>query len=339
MAGESKAEEVVAEVIEEQGAPDLVVTYSPSVISANFDAMEDSISAKVADYEGAKYDLTKDESIKEAKNDRLYLNGLKKEIEERRKAVKREYNKPLAAFEKRCKEITAIIDDAADGIKAQVDKAEEGRKARAKAKLEEHYETFAGLLAPVVPYERFHEKQWLNKSFGEVKAKKALEAKVSKLAGDWETLKSQFEGEPYYEEAERELFATLDLGAAITAARKAAEEAARIAELKAAMESEPEPEPEPEPQPEPGPAPVGNWYPGGSPMQEIGERIGPAPVLRPAPRPAAAPQPSVATPCVMVIDSATTEQMQSIGRFAGSIGVSGVFKRGTLQQVYERTIR
>ncbi|MEO2537421.1 DUF1351 domain-containing protein, partial [Collinsella aerofaciens] len=125
MAGESKAEEVVAEVIEEQEAPDLVVTYSPSVISANFDAMEDSIRAKVADYEGAKYDLTKDESIKEAKNDRLYLNGLKKEIEERRKAVKREYNKPLAAFEKRCKEITSIIDGASDGIKAQLDQAEE----------------------------------------------------------------------------------------------------------------------------------------------------------------------------------------------------------------------
>ena len=199
MSEENGAEEVVAEVIEEQGAPDLVVTYSPSVISANFDAMEDSIRAKVADYEGAKYDLTKDESIKEAKNDRLYLNGLKNEIEERRKAVKREYNKPLAAFEKRCKEITSIIDGASDGIKAQLDQAEEDRKSRAKAKLEEHYETFAGLLAPVVPYERFHEKQWLNKNFGEVKAKKALEAKVSKLAGDWETLKSQFEGEPYYE--------------------------------------------------------------------------------------------------------------------------------------------
>lgn len=333
MSEENGAEEVVAEVIEEQGAPDLVVTYSPSVISANFDAMGDSIRAKVADYEGAKYDLTKDESIKEAKNDRLYLNGLKKEIEERRKAVKREYNKPLAAFEKRCKEITSIIDGASDGIKAQLDQAEEDRKSRAMAKLKEHYETFAELLAPVVPYERLHEKQWLNKSFGEVKAKKALEAKVSKLAGDWETLKSQFEGEPYYEEAERELFATLDLGAAITAARKAAEEAARIAELKAAMEPEPEPEPQPEPEA------VGNWYPGGSPMQEIGERIGPAPVLRTAPRPAMAPQPSDATPCVMVIDSATTEQMQSIGRFAGSIGVSGVFKRGTLQQVYERTTR
>ena len=171
MSEENGAEEVVAEVIEEQGAPDLVVTYSPSVISANFDAMEDSIRAKVADYEGAKYDLTKDESIKGAKNDRLYLNGLKKEIEERRKAVKREYNKPLAAFEKRCKEITSIIDGASDGIKAQLDQAEEDRKSRAMAKLKEHYETFAELLAPVVPYERLHEKQWLNKGFGEVKAK------------------------------------------------------------------------------------------------------------------------------------------------------------------------
>ena len=66
----------MAEVIEEQGAPDLVVTYSPSVISANFDAMEAHVRANVADYEGAKYDLTKDDSIKEAKHDRSYLNGL-----------------------------------------------------------------------------------------------------------------------------------------------------------------------------------------------------------------------------------------------------------------------
>lgn len=331
----NEAENVVAEVIEEQDASSLTVAYKPSVIEANFDALEAHVRKTVEAYDGATYDLTKKENIAEAKHDRSYLNGLKKEIDERRKAVKREYSKPLDAFEKRCKQITAIIDEAADNIKAQLDQAEEERKARAYAKLQEHYEEFAGLLAPVVPYERFHEPQWLNKTFGEIKAYEALEAKVSKLAGDWETLKSQFEGEPYYEEAERELFATLDLGAAITSARKAAEEAARIAELKAAMESEPEPEPEPEPKP----APAGNWYPGGSPMQEIGERIGPAPVLRPAPRPATDPQPSIATPCVMVIDSATTEQMQSIGRFAGSIGVSGVFKCGTLQQVYERTIR
>lgn len=331
----SEAENVVAEVIEEQDASSLTVAYKPSVIEANFDALEAHVRKTVEAYDGATYDLTKKENIAEAKHDRSYLNGLKKEIDERRKAVKREYSKPLDAFEKRCKQITAIIDEAADNIKQQLDQAEEERKARTYAKLQEHYEEFAGLLAPVVPYERFHEPQWLNKTFGEIKAYEALEAKVSKLAGDWETLKSQFEGEPFYAEAERELFATLDLGAALTAARKAAEEAARIAELKAAMEPEPVVEPEPEPEA------VGNWYPGGSTMQEIGDDpIGPAPVAAPAPAPAPAPvSTGPATPCVMLIDSATTDQMQAIGRFCGSIGVSGVFKRGTLQQVYERTIR
>ena len=336
MAKETEPQQVEAEVIEAE-ATTLEVTYTEATIASNMDALEAHVKKVVADYEGATYDLTSAQAIKEAKHDRSYLNGIKKEIDERRKAVKREYSKPLDAFEKRCKQITAIIDEAADNIKAQLDQAEEERKARAYAKLQEHYEEFAGLLAPVVPYERFHEPQWLNKTFGEIKAREALEAKVSKLAGDWETLKSQFEGEPFYAEAERELFATLDLGAALTAARKAAEEAARIAELKAAMEPEPEPRAAPEP--------AGNWYPGGSPMQEIGdEPIGPAPIAAPAPAPApvASPAPvssGPATPCVMLIDSATIDQMQAIGRFCGSIGVSGVFKRGTLQQVYERTIR
>ena len=121
--------------------------------------------------------MGKDENVKAAKRDRAYLNGIAKEIDERRKAVSREYTKPLAAFEDRCKAVAGIAKQAADGIKAQLDEAEEERQLRAYAKLREHYEEFAGLLAPVVPYERFHEKQWTNKTFGEVKAFKALEAK------------------------------------------------------------------------------------------------------------------------------------------------------------------
>lgn len=251
MAGENGAEEVVAEVIEEQGASDLVVTYSPSVINANFDALEAHVRAKVADYEGAKYDLTKDDSIKEAKHDRSYLNGLKSEIEERRKAVKREYNKPLAAFEKRCKEITFIIDGASDGIKAQLDEAEERRKSSARAALEAHYREFAELLSPVVPYERLHDDRWLNKSFGEAKAKKALEDKVSAVARDWDTLKAQRDSMAHYEVAERELFRTLDLGSALNAARAADEEDARIAAMREAVESKPAPRPAPRSQAEP----------------------------------------------------------------------------------------
>lgn len=292
MAGGSKAEEVVAEVVEEQEASSLIVTYAPSSIEANFDALEKRVRKTVELYKGATYDLTKADKIKEAKNDRSYLNGLKSEIEERRKAVKREYNKPLAAFEKRCKEITSIIDGASDCIKAQLDEAEEWRRAGARAALEAHYREFAELLAPVVPYERLHDDKWLNKSFGEVKAKKALEEKVSAVARDWDTLKAQRDSMAHYEVAERELFRTLDLGSALNAARAADEEDARIAAMREAVESKPAPRP--------------------------------APRRRAEPAVAARPEPSCAW--TVEIPSATRSQMEQLAAALRERGITGTIK-------------
>lgn len=316
-----KAESASAEIVEERS---LDVAYTPSVIQANFDALEERVRAVVADYEGAVYDLASADAVREAKRDRSYLNGLKKEIEERRKAVKREYSKPLDAFEKRCKQITAIIDEAAGNIKAQLDRAEEERRARAYAKLQEHYEEFAELLAPVVPYERLHEPQWLNKTFGEVKAYEALEAKVSDVARDWETLKAQQETMPHYADAEREFFRTLDLGAALNAARLADEEDRRIAELKADMAPEPEPEPVSEPEPEPIAAPEPEPMPAPAPM--------PAPMPAPTPAPVAEPLES----WTVEVPSATRSQMERLASVLKAQGITGSIRRGTPAQVAAR---
>ena len=99
------SEAVEAEIIEPEEASELTVAYSPAVIEANFDALEAHVRRLVADYEGATYDMGKDGNVKAAKRDRAYLNGIAKEIDERRKAVSREYTKPLAAFEDRCKAV------------------------------------------------------------------------------------------------------------------------------------------------------------------------------------------------------------------------------------------
>lgn len=347
------SEAVEAEIIEPEEASELTVAYSPAVIEANFDALEAHVRKLVADYEDATYDMGKDENVKAAKRDRAYLNGIAKEIDERRKAVSREYTKPLAAFEDRCKAVAGIAKQAADGIKAQLDDAEAERQARAYAKLQEHYEEFAGLLAPVVPYERFHERQWLNKTFGEAKAFKALEEKVSNLAQDWETLKTQFEGEPFYDEAERELFATLDLGAAISAAHKAAEERQRIAELKAAMEPEPAEEAEPEAEapeqvanwwacggivePEACPVPPEEWQdPQPASMAAYEAQPAPAPAPPAPPAPVPAPMAMAGDPWTIVVPCATREQMQGVAAALKAQGVVGTIMHGTVGQVYER---
>lgn len=327
MAKETEPQQVEAEVIEAE-ATTLEVTYTEATIASNMDALEAHVKKVVAEYEGATYDLTSAQAVKEAKHDRSYLNGIKKEIDERRKAVKREYNKPLNAFERRCKQITAIIDESTDAIKAQLDEAEQTRKDALYSRLQQHYEEFAGLLAPVVPYERLHEPQWLNKTFGEIKAQQALEAKVSDVARDWETLKAQQEAMPHYADAEREFFRTLDLGAALNAARLADEEDRRIAELKAAMAPDPEPEPDPEPKPIAEPEPVAAPEP--EPM--------PAPAPMPAPVPAPMPAP-VAEPLeawTVEVPSATRSQMQALASLLKAQGITGSIRRGTPAQVAAR---
>lgn len=323
MAKETEPQQVEAEVIETE-ATTLEVTYTEATIASNMDALEAHVKKVVADYEGATYDLTSAQAIKEVKHDRSYLNGIKKEIDERRKAVKREYNKPLDAFERRCKQITAIIDESTDAIKAQLDEAEQTRKDALYSRLQQHYEEFAGLLAPVVPYERLHEPQWLNKTFGEIKAQQALEAKVSDVARDWETLKAQQEAMPHYADAEREFFRTLDLGAALNAARLADEEDQRIAELKAAMAPEPEPEPMPEPEPEPVEIPEPEPMPAPAPM--------PAPMPAPVPAPVAEPLEA----WTVEVPSATRSQMQALASVLKAQGITGSIRRGTPAQVAAR---
>lgn len=323
MAKGTEPQQVEAEVIETE-ATTLEVTYTEASIASNMDALEAHVKKVVSEYDGATYGLTSAQAIKEAKHDRSYLNGIKKEIDERRKAVKREYNKPLDAFERRCKQITAIIDESTDTIKAQLDEAEQTRKDALYSRLQQHYEEFAGLLAPVVPYERLHEPQWLNKTFGEIKAQQALEAKVSDVARDWETLKAQQEAMPHYADAEREFFRTLDLGAALNAARLADEEDQRIAELKAAMAPEPEPEPMPEPEPEPVEIPEPEPMPAPAPM--------PAPVPAPMPAPVAEPLEA----WTVEVPSATRSQMQALASLLKAQGITGSIRRGTPAQVAAR---
>lgn len=321
----SKAVEVEADVV---GGEELSVQYKPASIDANFDDLEERVRKMVADYEGAVYDMSKDENVAAAKRDRAYLNGIVKQIDERRKAVKREYTKPLAAFEDRCKRIAGIAGGAADAIKAQLDEAEERRRDAAYAILKDYYEEVADLLAPVVPYERVHDEKWLNKSFGEVRAKRAVDERVGRLASDWESLKARRGGMRHYEEAERELFRTLDLGAALAAARAADEEDARIAEMKAAIGPEPA-TPEPAPEPEPAPA--------REPRRAPGPQPAPAPVPQPEPQRIIAPVPGEERkPWVVIIPSATRTDMLALAKLLAQTNVDGVIKQGSLALVAMR---
>lgn len=280
--------EVKAEVIEPQGSVD--IACAAGSIAANFDALEARVAAILADYDGWEPSADSADDVKQCKSQRKYLNALAKELDERRKAVKREYLVPLNAFEDRANAITGAIKAVSARLDDVVKAADQAEKDAKEQELREHYEAYAGLLVPVVPYERIADPKWLNKTTKLIKAMDELEAKVDRIAKDWDALKNL--DIVHRDEAEARFFETLDLGAAI--ARNAEIERARerIEEMKAAMQPDPEPEP--------------------------------------------IHQPENAVPMVMVISACTVEQARQIGRFCGSIGVTGVFKKGTLQEAARR---
>lgn len=276
-------------------------------------------------------------SYKDAKRYEQELSGMVKSADDERKAFKRDYNRPLNEIERRYKEAMEPVTALHERYKAQRLAKEQEEKDAKKEALRQHYEDFAGLLVPVVPYEKLHNPKWLNLTVKMTDAEIELEEKVEEIAAHWDLLKKMnFESQGVYAEIEAHFFDTLDLDSAIKYGAKLVEDRRKIEEMKAAMaQPEPEPEPtsEPEPEPMPEPEPAYEPMPEPEPM--------PAPAYEPVPAPAAeapryVPSNDVAHPMVMVIGSCTVAQAVEIGLFCGSIGVTGAFKHGTLKEVYER---
>lgn len=312
--------ELQAEVIEQE-SESLSIACSAGSINANFDALEARVDGILADYDGWEPSADSTDDVRQCKLQKKYLNALAKDIDDRRKSVKREYLMPLDAFESRANGIRDKIKAVSARLDDVVKTAEQAEKDAKEQELREHYEAYAGLLVPVVPYERLHDPKWLNKTTKIQKAMDELESKVDRIAKDWDSLKNL--DIEHHAEAEAHFFKTLDLGAAIARNAEIVQERVRIEELKAAMAPDPEPVQEPMPEPEPMPVPI-------PPAPE------PIPAPAPAPQPIYAQPVEIAVPMVMLINACTVSQAKEIGRFCGSIGVTGTFKRGTLAEVLGR---
>lgn len=352
---------VEAEVIEDE-PNGIAVSLLPGTLHADFAALDSRIDAILADYEGWEPSADTADELRQIANERKYLNGIARELDERRKDIKREYTRPLDELERMFNARRDRIKAVVARLQAVEKEADEERKAAKESELREHYVAVAGLLADVVPYEVVADPKWLNKQPNIETCKRELEGRCLKAASDWETLKGL--NLEYADEAELRFFQTLDLGEATAYATKLAEDKRRLDAMKAEREQYMQAN-EPQPAYEPMPAPAEPI-----PAQPAPVAAAPAPEEQPAPveslrasyerrliealgshedwhvqkladalenvavSPLNPPQPRV-----MVIDGATVEQLQSIGKMCAVLGVTGVFKSGTLQQVYERSIQ
>lgn len=160
-------------------------------LTANFDALKESVRASVAKYHGLVYT---DDQISEVKADLASLRAERKKIDDARKSVKKEFMNPYDQFESQVKETLAIYDDAIAEISEQVKSAEEAEKVRKKREIDEWWNRNGVQSVEGITLAQVWDERYLNKTMTAKKWQEDLTAKVRAIEADLSTI-SFFEPE------------------------------------------------------------------------------------------------------------------------------------------------
>ena len=137
----------------------LSVKQNPGVIELNFNEIEKALDAKLAEFKGAVFT---EESKPIAKAELANLRKLKKEFEDVRKGVKREWMKPYEDFEAKMKRLTEKIDEPISLIDSQLNDFERKRKKERREKIQQIYQETVGDMEEYCDLERIYDPKWEN---------------------------------------------------------------------------------------------------------------------------------------------------------------------------------
>lgn len=137
----------------------LNVKQNPGVIELNFDEIEKALDAKLAEYKGAVFT---EESKNIAKAEVANLRNLKKDFEDARKGVKKEWMKPYEDFEAKMKRLTEKIDEPICLIDSQLKDFERKRREERREKIKETYQEIIGDMEEYCDLGRIYDTKWEN---------------------------------------------------------------------------------------------------------------------------------------------------------------------------------
>lgn len=273
----------------------------------NYEEVKAGVAAILAQYRDRAY--TPD-SIRGAKADRAALNKLKAAIAAKRQEMKAQYLHPYEEFERQCKEIETMIGEVSGAIDAQIKAYEAEEAAKKKEAIEVYFGECVGALAPYVTLDSIWNARWLNKTYSMALIQEEIDRNIEMIGTSLQTIRSNC-GEDADTCIEEYIAKRHDLNAAMAKHQKleavrAAEQARRIAELKAKLNADPPHSPAPAA--EKPPAPRDDVQP--APAE---------PVPQTAPEPAIRDEPPLVTMDFRVV--CTRPQLIALGAYMKQHGI------------------
>lgn len=163
--------------------------FATAQIEANFAEAKDGLTQMLAPYRGM---LVTQDAIADAKNDLAKIRKIKKRIDEQRIEVKRIYSAPLAEFERKCKELTAVCAEAEENLAAQITQYDAQRRAEKLDGLRKYYdEKIAGTVAEAyLKWEDVFSEKWGNVTYAECNAQAEIDTAIRMTNEDVATIKA-----------------------------------------------------------------------------------------------------------------------------------------------------
>lgn len=163
-------------------------------IIENFDEVKSSVEAYASQFSGITFNETE---VSKAKDFKAKLNAQIKLIDETKKSVKKKWNEPYDAFEKKCKDLIAVLQKAVDPISKQITDFEDAAKAKKRQVVLELIERI--IREPqYIDIEKVIntsgsipiKEQWLNKTTSMKSIESQIRAEMDKAKADYAVLLS-----------------------------------------------------------------------------------------------------------------------------------------------------
>ena len=208
-----------------------LVIYSPkddeflTNINFNYDELKQELAVRLDKYRNLVYS---EDSIKEAKADRATLNKFKNAIEDRRKEIKKQCMAPYEEFEKKIKDIVAMIDEPILAIDGQIKEYDRIKKEEKQDAIKQFYTDKVADLKDLVPFDKVFNPRWLNVTYKETDIQKEITDLFIKVEDDMKVI-SELQSE--YELQIKDIYLReFDLTAALQEKKRLEEQSAKMAE-------------------------------------------------------------------------------------------------------------
>jgi hypothetical protein len=163
----------------------LVVKNELGKISMNFEELQQALELKLSEYKGI---IFTEDSLDIAKKERASLNTLKKDLSDRRIAVKKEFMKPIDDFESNVKKLSIMIDEPINQIDKQLDIFEQKRVTLKKNEIQSTYNFIIGEMSDFLPLEKIYNPKWENSTYKLKKIEEEVKSVVVSTVSAIETI-------------------------------------------------------------------------------------------------------------------------------------------------------